>query len=67
MSYLNSHFRFEKLAMAGSDGIAPLNRRFLRFLSVSFTSCLFHKASYADALHIASREVVSVHEFCQIF
>ena len=32
---INLNFRFEKLAVASSDGMAALNKRFLRFFPVS--------------------------------
>ena len=40
------HFRFENFAVTSSGCIAALNRNLLYFLSVSYTSCLFHRASY---------------------
>ena len=55
MSYFNFHliifyFCSEKLAVTSSDGIAALNENLLRFLSASYTSCLFHIGSCDDTI-----------------
>ena len=37
--------------MTGSDDVAALNGKLLSFLSVSYTSCLFHNPSSDSIMH----------------
>ena len=43
--YSNPQFHFEALTVTSSKGMAILNRKLLRFFPVSYTFCLFDKAS----------------------
>ena len=59
--------------MTGSDDVAALNGKLLSFLSVSYTSCLFHNPSSDSIMHcffflidkisIPSADVISFHTF----
>ena len=68
--YSNPQFHFEALTVTSSKGMAILNRKLLRFFPVSYTFCLFDKASSgsiylvcADTISISSAKVISFQTF----
>ena len=58
----NHNVCFERFAVTISDSKATLDRKFLSFFSVSYTSCLLHRAS-SDTISIPSAEAISFHAF----
>ena len=70
LKYSNPQFHFETLTGTSSTGMAILNRKLLRFFPVSYTFCLFDKASSgsiylvcADTVSISSAKVISLQAF----
>ena len=57
-------FRVEKSTVNSS--VAALNRNFLRFCPVSYTSCMFHKAS-SGSTYLVSADIMSIASAVRLF